>query len=359
MKHVRFTLMASAILSLVMIAGGFLVFHSSPTKAYAGGAPCIQFGAFVRSISYIEAEKHGFFAQEGLNVCYNQVTGSVQQFDSLLSGQYDMISTATDNAANRYVNSQAPIQIVSAFDKGEGLDLVVNTANGIHTIADLRGKAIAVDAPDSGFVFALRKILAGSGLYLEHNDYSLQVIGGAFQRYSALVAGKTTSGAPVYATILVSPFTERSRTVATLSDLAQFSSFVAPYQSTGLVVTNSYAAAHPDTITSFIAATILGERFAADPANKATVISDIAATFNLPTPVATDVYATSQSSVTGENADEEIDTDGLANVLDLRQQFGGFNTAVDSKKLAHPHKDGLYNDEFWKDALKQVKKQGK
>src|SRR5947209_8550347 len=81
-----------------------LSFGFNQTPAHAATPACIQYGAFTKSVNYIVAQHEGFFAQEGLTICYNQVAGSIQQFDTLFAGGYDIISTASDNVANRVVN---------------------------------------------------------------------------------------------------------------------------------------------------------------------------------------------------------------------------------------------------------------
>lgn len=358
MKHSRTVRGISVLLLSLLLAGGVFLFQGSMLHAQADTCN-IQYGAFTRSVAFIEAQSRGFFAQYGLNVCYNQVSSSTQQFDSLLSGQYDIVSTTADNVINRYVNSQLPVQIVAGIDQGAGLDLIANTANGIHSIADLKGKPIAVDAPDSGYVFALEKILAANGLFLSNNDYSLQVIGGSLQRFNSIVAGQTSTGAPVYATILGTPFSEQAQDASTLIDLGHFSSYLAPYQGSSLALTQNYARFHADTVKAFIRATILGRSFAANPANQSTVIADIARTFNVSTQIATDIYNDSQSALTGENPHEQLNQQGLINTINLRQQFGGFTTTVDVNALSQPGgQTALYNERYWRDACDGICQEG-
>jgi len=353
MKHLPYLFGASALLVIVVTITGLFA-ANKPSSTRADGA-CVQYGAFLRTVSFIEAQQQGFFGKEGLSVCYNQVTNSTQQFNSLLSGQYDIVGTTADNVVNRFVNSQIPVEIVAGSDQGAGLDLIVNTANGIHSIADLKGKTVAVDAPNSGYVFALEKILAANGLSLANNDYSLQIIGGSALRFSAISAGVTPSGVPVYATILGTPFSEQVQNVPTLSDVAKFSSYVTPYQGTTIATTQSYAMTKSNTVTNFIAANIMGREFAANPANKATVIADIANVDKVSTAVATDIYNDSiLDTVRGENVDEQVNVGGLINTIDLRQEFGGFTTTVNSEKLAQPGKNSVYNDKYWQKALDQV-----
>ena len=153
MKRSRILIGPAIILAAVVSAVSLFGFYK-PTITHAD-ASCIQYGGFNHSVAFIEAQQQGFFAKEGLNVCYNQVSSSQQQINSLLSGQYQFIASTADNAVNQYVNNNEPVQIVAGGDQGAGLDLIVNTANGIHSIADLKGKTVAVDAPNSGFVLVL------------------------------------------------------------------------------------------------------------------------------------------------------------------------------------------------------------
>ena len=350
-KRISFISCATIILTSALLATLLFVSTSKSTTARAD-ATCIQYGAFLHNVSFIEAQQQGFFAKQGLNVCYNQVTSSTQQFNSLLSGQYDIVETTADNAVNRYVNSQLPVQIEAGIDQGAGLDLIVNTANGIHSISDLKGKTVAVDAPNSGYVFALEKLLADNGLSLQNGDYSLQIIGGSLQRFQAISAGHTSTGDPVYATILGTPFSEQAHYVSTLSDVAQFSSSMAPYQGATLVTTRNYAQTNPQTMTKFIAAMIQGYNFAVNPFHKNTVLADIASTDNVSTQIATDIYHDSMYDVVrGENGEELLNTFGLVNTINLRQQFGGFTAPVDSWQLVQPGTNSLYDDEYWKAAL--------
>src|SRR5579875_70312 len=355
MQRLRFVVGVSVLLALVALGGGFFLFKATTTHADASATCNVQYGAFTHSVAFIEAQARGYFAQQGLTVCYNQVSSSTQQFNSLLSGQYDIVSTTADNVVNRYVNSQLPVQIEDGIDEGAGLELIGNTANGIHSIADLKGKPIAVDAPDSGYVWVLEKILAENGLSLANNDYSLQVIGGSLQRFNAIVAGQTSTGDPVYATILGTPFSEQAHYVSTLTSLAKFSTYVAPYQGSSLATTQSYAQQNANTLIKFITTTILGRRFAADPRNKNTVIAAIDSTFSVSTQIATDLYNDSQSSVNGENVDEQLNTQGLINTINLRQEFGGFTQPVNAYALVQPGKKNLYDDEYWRPALQRAR----
>ena len=63
----------------------------------------------------------------------------------------------------------------------------------------LRGKPLAVDARDSGFVFILEKALRDHGF--GPDEYELVEVGGWESRYQTLIEGT------LYATLLTTPFT--------------------------------------------------------------------------------------------------------------------------------------------------------
>ncbi len=321
----------------------------APEAAYSQ-SPCIgvQFGAFGKSIIYTIAQKEGFFAQENLTVCYNQVTGSVQQFDSFENGTYDLISTAADNIVNRVANQSKPMVMLAGLDRGPGFVLAGNTANGIHSIADLKGKPIEVDAPDSGFVFALRRILKANGLLLENGDYSLRVVGGSFQRYQVLVAGSVVPpgggpAQPSYATLLNSPFPQQAALgQPNITILARVSDYINPYQSGTIAATTQYVETHGDTIVSFLRATINAGLFFKNPQNCDRIIADIVSDQGLTVPVATAVLDEALSPVFGESPIALMSRTGLVNVIQLRAEFGGFtNPNINAYRPFLARRDGI------------------
>lgn len=311
--------------------------------------PCVQYGAFSRNVSYIVAQREGFFAAQGLSVCYNQVRSSDQQWNDFLSGRYDIISAASDTAVTRIVNSNLPISMVAGLEMNNDQVLAVNTAMGIHTFEDLRGKPIAVDAPDTGFSFLLRKILAEHGLRLENGDYTLQPVGGVALRYAALQAGRTSTGAPVYASMINYPFAAQLRDPVAV--LARAEDYVFPYQGGAFTVRHDYSASHPETVTSFLRAIIAGGDFARRPENRAAVLAHIAAELGVSEEIAARELDASLDPDTGENPLARMDKQALVGTIQLRQEFGGFTAPLGNiNKLVKPCPNCLYDDRFWKEA---------
>lgn len=329
----------------------FLLSLQTATAAQpASGCTTVQLGAFGKSVMYDVAQQEGFFAREGLCVKYNQVVSSTQQFNTFLDGGYDIISTALDNVANRIVNQGKSITMVAAQDKGPGFVLAINTAKGVNSIADLKGHAIAVDAPDSGFVFALRKVLAANGLYYPQ-DYSFQLVGGTFQRYLSLINPNTTT----LATLLNPPFTVAAQDPIKI--VAKISDYLAPIQNAGYAVTQSYADSHGPTITAFIKALIEAGSFVADPANHARVVQDEINEQGLPLSQAEAIYQLALDPVSGENLDARMDRQGMVNIIELRTEFGGFTNPPNAMAFVRPSRHGFYDSEFWRAACKSAGQQ--
>ena len=343
-RHSRFIGLLTLLVSLSLLAAS----PAHTSAAIQGG--CVQYGAFSKNVSYIVAKSEGFFEREGLTVCYNQVRSSNQQWDDLMAGRYDIISAASDNAVTRVVNSGLPISMVAGLEMNNDQVLAINTARGIHTYADLRGKPIAVDAPDTGFSFLLRKILAEHGLFLENGDYTLQPIGGVALRYAALQAGQTVDGQPVYASMINYPFAAQLRDPVEV--LARAEDYVFPYQGGAFAVRHDYSASHPDTVTRFLRAIIDGGRFARRERNRETVIGYISAELGVSAEIAERELDATLDRQTGENHNAKIDKQALIGTIELRQEFGGFTVPPgDIKKLVKPCENCLYDDRFWKAAM--------
>jgi ABC-type nitrate/sulfonate/bicarbonate transport system substrate-binding protein len=323
---------------------------SAGGRRVAAQEGCVRYGAFSRNVSYIVAKHEGFFEREGLTVCYNQVRSSDQQWADLFANRYDIISAASDTTITRVVNLGLPVSIIAGLEMNNDQVLAVNTARGINTFEDLRGKPIAVDAPDTGFSFLLRKILAEHGLLLENGDYSLQPIGGVALRYAALQAGQTADGQPVYASMINYPFAAQLR--GPVRVLARAEEYVFPYQGGAFAVRHDYSASHPEAITSFLRAIIDGGEFARRPQNRATVVAHIAAELGVSPEIAARELDASLGRRTGENHKAKLDKQALLGTIELRQEFGGFNAPLgDLNRLVSPCENCLYDDRFWKAAI--------
>jgi ABC-type nitrate/sulfonate/bicarbonate transport system substrate-binding protein len=122
---------------------------------------------------------------------------SEEQFERLQAGAIDAAVTAMDNVMdwNRRAGPR-DFRIVAQMERTTPLSLM---AHAPHTrLQDLRDARILVDAPDNGFVVALRHMLAEAGL--ASGSYRLIPSGGVKERFDALAAGQGD------ATLLGPPF---------------------------------------------------------------------------------------------------------------------------------------------------------
>lgn len=113
---------------------------------------------------------------------------SDEQFEALAAGRADAVVTAMDNvlAWNRRTGP-GDFRIVAQMESTTPLHLVARP--GVQTLAELRQCTVLVDAPENGFVVALRALLADVGL-AGNDAFRMQPAGGVKERFDALLAGQ-------------------------------------------------------------------------------------------------------------------------------------------------------------------------
>ncbi|WP_322021658.1 MULTISPECIES: ABC transporter substrate-binding protein [unclassified Burkholderia] len=122
---------------------------------------------------------------------------SDEQYDALVAGEVDAVVTAMDNVIgwNRRAGP-ADFRVVAQIERTTPLTLVARA--GRSSVGSLRGADILIDAPDNGFVTALRAMLDEAGL--DGDAYRLVTAGGVQERLEALLARQGV------ATLLGPPF---------------------------------------------------------------------------------------------------------------------------------------------------------
>jgi ABC-type nitrate/sulfonate/bicarbonate transport system substrate-binding protein len=196
------------------------------------------------------AEEKGFFAKEGLKVSLAVTQGSVEQVKDTLAGKYEIMSTAFDNIV-AYAEDQGdyklpePSDFVAIAGVHSGLNRLVVRPE-IKTYADIKGKAVAVDAVRSGYATVLYQILQNNGLTFE-KDYTPLPVGGTSQRLKALKDNKAV------AAILSSPADMEAQKEG-FAFLADASEAVGSYQGSVYVVRRGWAKDHEKEVLAFIRA---------------------------------------------------------------------------------------------------------
>ncbi|MFM0696602.1 ABC transporter substrate-binding protein [Paraburkholderia graminis] len=157
---------------------------------------------------------------------------SDEQFDALVAGQVDAVVTSMDNVIgwNRRVGPR-DFRVVAQIERTTPLTVIARPP--LRNLHDLRGANVLVDAPDNGFVVALRAMLRDAGV--ASDAVRLTPAGGVKERFDALVAGHGD------ATLLGPPFDSMAQ-AAGLACIASVQDAYADFPGQGVVVRQGGAA---------------------------------------------------------------------------------------------------------------------
>lgn len=139
------------------------------------------------------ASKMGFFEKEGLDVPIVTMRGSPLTIQALTADSIYVANATVDTLINAYEKGATDLTMIGGLINGLGLAMV--GGKQYKTFAELRGTTIGTQTLTSGTGFALRLVLKAHGMEYPR-DYSLLNIGGASDRYQALLSGQISS-APV------------------------------------------------------------------------------------------------------------------------------------------------------------------
>ena len=263
------------------------------------------------------ADEKGYFAAEGLRVEFAPTPSSAFLVSGLMDGKFDIALAAIDN--------------VIAYQEGQGEALVgtqpdmfafLGNLRGslrlialpeIHSIADLRGKSIAVDARTTGFAFVLMKMLEAGGL--KESDYQLDAVGGTVQRVKALF-DRTTS-----ASLINSPL-EAGLLDKGYSDLGNATTLIGPYQGTVGVARRSWATAHRQDMVRFIRAYVRATDWLRDATHHDEALKIFERVAKATPESAETAYRLLLTTDDGIQPHGSIDMAGIDTVLKLRTQYG-------------------------------------
>lgn len=264
------------------------------------------------------AEAQGYFTAEGLEVHVTPTPNSVFQMQGLAEGKFDIAFSTVDNVvAYQEGQGEAPLAKQPDFFVFMGgqfgaVRLVVQPDVG--SIADLKGKSLAVDAATTGYAFVLRKLLQKGGL--GEGDYTFERLGGTAQRAEALMQNRTAG------TILTSPLEVLPESKG-YKRLANAVDVIGPYQAVSGVARRSWAKEHAGDLAGFIRAYVRGLDWLSDPKNKAEAV----ALYRKHIPAANEIAAGKawDALVPGPEGFQKkakLDIAGVETVLKLRSEFG-------------------------------------
>ena len=254
----------------------------------------------------------GYFAQRGLTIEVQNTPNSDEQRAGLAAGKFEIAHAAVDNAV-AMIEAGNNAVIISGGDAGMN-DFMVRTE--INSIEDLRGKRLAVDAPNTAYALAAKKILKLHGL-IENRDYSVKLAGGTGPRAAAMVADPELAAGMINPPFSFSVLDKGLKSLGTQFDL------LGPYQATGAFVMRPWAAQHVDVLRHYLAAYIEGQRYVLHPANRAEMVALLIASFKLSQQAADGTYGALVKPGSGLAPDARFNEDGFKTVLAIRAEMEG------------------------------------
>jgi ABC-type nitrate/sulfonate/bicarbonate transport system substrate-binding protein len=294
-------------------------------QATAQGATALKVMSFPGLSNYpvFAAEHKQLFLKHGLAVDLVYTPSSQVQRDALAKNDCQIAHTAADNAVAMVELAHRDAVIVTGGDSG--FNRIIAQPE-IKSLADLRGKTVVVDAPNTAYALLLYKALKTAGL--NKGDYGVNAVGGTLQRIDAMVKDKEHAAAAV----INVPFNFRLL-AAGMTDLGSATKSIGAYQAGSVVVMRDWAKANGDALVRYIAAIVEGRRWLLDPANKAEAIKLAVDRVKLSPDVAARAYDYVIDPAEGFHKDAAFDVEGFNNVLKLRAeiegQWGGKPPAAD------------------------------
>ena len=265
------------------------------------------------NLPLLVAINKGFFAKRNLTIEVQNTPDSDSQRAGLPAGRFEIAIAAVDNAVAMVEVAKNDVIIVTGGDAGMNEFMV---RPEITSFADIRGKSLAVDAPNTAYALVAKKILKNKGL-IEGRDYSLKLAGGTQGRAAAMAVN------PELAASMVNPpfsFTVRERGI---KSLGRATDLAGPYQAQGAFVMRSWASQNASALERYIAAYIEGSRYAMDPAHRAEMVKLLEDRFKLPPTVAAQSYDALMTPGFGLASDARFDLEGFRNVLSMRAEMQG------------------------------------
>ncbi len=211
----------------------------------------IGFGGANNLVTWIAMEK-GFFEKENLKVTLDVTPGSREQMANMMAGKYHFATTAFDNLI-AYTEGEGRdnlpgFDIVAIMGAHSGFNSVVVRAD-IKSYADIKGKALAVDSPKSGYATMMYEIIRRKTGMVQGKDYQILQVGGTGARVKALKEGTAVIAA-------ISSPDDQLMKAAGFGILGDAAVEIGAYQGSTYAVRRSWAKANEATVLGYVRATV-------------------------------------------------------------------------------------------------------
>lgn len=291
-----------------------------------------------RSLPFYVAGEKGFFARHGLKVELDFTQNSRNLRDGLASGKYDIVHSAADNAIDMIEVGKKDVVIVSGGDSGTN-EFYVQA--DVKSFADMRGRILVVDAPDTAYALQAKKILRQHGLK-DGTDYTVKPVGNGATRLKVMSEDKTNAGG-----VLNLPYSLQAAERG-MKSLGRLVDLLGPYQAGASYVLRPWAQSHGDALERYIAAFVESLRWSVDPKNRGESVAMLVEKLKLSNTIAEQSYDLMVDPAFGFAPDAKFNMAGFKNALALRAEIEGGTPAAPER----------YVDlSYYERALKRVKQQ--
>ena len=301
---------AAALCVILMLSVAAMAGADSPAQA---AEAMIQVNTFpnAKALPVYVGITRGFFAKHGLTVEVEHTESSQSQRAGLAAGRFQIAQAALDNAVAMIEVAKRDVVIVSGGDSGMNEFFV---QPGIASFADLKGKTIVVDAPDTAYALQAKKLLLRNGLK-EGSDYTVKQVGAVSFRYKAMISDKANAGG-----ILNLPFTVEAAAKGLVS-LGRLVDLLGPYQAAGAFVMRPWARDHGPELEKYLAGYVESLRWIRDTGNRSAAVDLLVDKLKLQRDIAERTYDLLIDPVSGFTPDAKFDDEGFRNMLALRAEI--------------------------------------
>jgi ABC-type nitrate/sulfonate/bicarbonate transport system substrate-binding protein len=265
----------------------------------------------------------GIFERRGFKIELQLTENSRSQRDGLAGGKSDVVHSAVDNALAMIEIGKHDVVIVTGGDSGMNEFFVQSE---VKSFADMRGRTLVVDAPDTAYALQAKKILAQNGLK-DGTDYKVKPVGAGVYRFKAMVESKDNAAA-----ILNLPFTVQAEQLG-MRSLGRTTDMLGPYQAAGAFAMRAWARENAATLERYIAAYIEAVRWVRHPANRAENIALLTENQKLSGKEAERTYELLVDPGFGFTPDAKFDLEGFKNVLAMRAEIEGGTPAAPERYI--------------------------
>jgi ABC-type nitrate/sulfonate/bicarbonate transport system substrate-binding protein len=196
----------------------------------------------------------------------------------------------------------------------------------VKSFADMRGRTLVVDAPDTAYALQAKKILAQNGLK-DGTDYKVKPVGAGVYRFKAMVESKDNAAA-----ILNLPFTVQAEQFG-MKSLGRTIDLLGPYQAGGVFIMRGWARDNAAVLERYIAAFVESLRWTRDPANRAENIALLVEKLKISGREAERTYDLLMDPGFGFTPDARFDLEGFNNALALRAEIEGGKPAAPERYI--------------------------